>query len=260
VRARNVDSVLLLIGDFAQRLRVTVRTVRHYEQIGLLAPGAVDPGSGYRTYGTEQLVRGLQIEQLKSAGLGLNDIRAVLDDPSRWDSTLAASRIRTEARILAARAQLVTLESLSAARARIESPEIVEVAAVHVVTMSTTTSAGTLGRAIRRTMQQLSRSTRQQGAACRTFSARMPVDLRDEPITVEVRGHLDAATEESWVQPAERALAATWVGSVELLPIVYDVVLEAARDRGLATIGVVVEHYLDLGLLGSTVVRIPLAT
>jgi hypothetical protein len=47
---------------------------------------------------------------------------------------------------------------------------------------------------------------------------------------------------------------------VELLPIVYDVVLEAARDRGLATIGVVVEHYLDLGLLGSTVVRIPLAT
>jgi DNA-binding transcriptional MerR regulator len=250
VRARNVDSVLLLIGDFAQRLRVTVRTVRHYEQIGLLAPGAVDPGSGYRTYGTEQLVRGLQIEQLKSAGLGLNDIRAVLDDPSRWDSTLAASRIRTEARILAARAQLVTLESLSAARARIESPEIVEVAAVHVVTMSTTTSAGTLGRAIRRTMQQLSR----------TFSARRPVDLRDEPITVEVRGHLDAATEESWVQPAERALAATWVGSVELLPIVYDVVLEAARDRGLATIGVVVEHYLDLGLLGSTVVRIPLAT
>ena len=39
----------MTIGELARRLRVTPRTLRHYEELGLLRPQAVDDRTGYRT-------------------------------------------------------------------------------------------------------------------------------------------------------------------------------------------------------------------
>ena len=58
----------------------------------MLLPQSVDRASGYRRYGASQLMRGLQIEQLKAAGLALDDIRQVLDDPAVAMHTLSAQR------------------------------------------------------------------------------------------------------------------------------------------------------------------------
>src|SRR5579863_10034642 len=43
------------IGEFARLGTVSVRTLRHYDEIGLLPPAKVDPAIGYRGYSAEQL-------------------------------------------------------------------------------------------------------------------------------------------------------------------------------------------------------------
>ena len=45
------------IGRFAHLTGLTVKALRHYDQIGLLRPAAVDPDTGYRTYAPEQVAR-----------------------------------------------------------------------------------------------------------------------------------------------------------------------------------------------------------
>ena len=67
------------IGDFAQLGRVTVRTLHHYEELGLLCPAHIDPASGYRYYGLEQLPRLNRILALKDLGLSLDEIGLLLN-------------------------------------------------------------------------------------------------------------------------------------------------------------------------------------
>ena len=43
-------STYLSIGDFSRATHMTVKTLRHYHQIGLLEPADVDPHTGYRRY------------------------------------------------------------------------------------------------------------------------------------------------------------------------------------------------------------------
>ena len=66
------------IGDFARIGRVTVRTLHHYEELGLLAPVRSDPMTGYRYYGLEQLPRLNRILALKDLGLSLDEIGLLL--------------------------------------------------------------------------------------------------------------------------------------------------------------------------------------
>jgi len=45
----------LKIGEFARVGQVTIATLRHYDQCGLLKPNALDPDTGYRYYSLDQL-------------------------------------------------------------------------------------------------------------------------------------------------------------------------------------------------------------
>lgn len=66
------------IGRFASTGRVTVRMLRHWDEIGLLAPAYVDPVTGYRSYAPEQLADLAEIVRLRELGLGLVDVGRVL--------------------------------------------------------------------------------------------------------------------------------------------------------------------------------------
>jgi DNA-binding transcriptional MerR regulator/effector-binding domain-containing protein len=66
------------IGRFASIGRVSVRMLRHYDEIGLLVPARVDPLSGYRSYAPEQLTDLAEIMRLRGLGLGLVDITHVV--------------------------------------------------------------------------------------------------------------------------------------------------------------------------------------
>ena len=67
------------IGEFARLGGVSVRTLRHYDEIGLLRPASVDPGTGYRGYTAQQLGQLNRIMALKDLGLSLTQARRLLD-------------------------------------------------------------------------------------------------------------------------------------------------------------------------------------
>lgn len=56
------------IGDFSQMSRVSIRMLRHYDELGLLKPASVEPFTGYRYYSAHQLSRLHRIQVLKEMG------------------------------------------------------------------------------------------------------------------------------------------------------------------------------------------------
>lgn len=69
---------MLKIGEFSKLSRVSIRMLRHYDEIGLLKPAAIDPESGYRYYGVDQLPAACRITALKDMGFSLSDIRELM--------------------------------------------------------------------------------------------------------------------------------------------------------------------------------------
>jgi len=68
----------LPIGDFSRATHLSVKTLRHYHQIGLLEPVDVDTDTGYRRYATEQIVTAHIIRRFRDLDMPLDDIHAVL--------------------------------------------------------------------------------------------------------------------------------------------------------------------------------------
>lgn len=69
------------IGEFAERNGVSAKMLRHYDEIGLLKPAAIDPATGYRFYTPEQSHVLNWILILKSLDFSLGEIRELLGGP-----------------------------------------------------------------------------------------------------------------------------------------------------------------------------------
>ena len=78
------------IGDFAQLAGTNQRTLRYYEQLGLLAPTSRSAG-GSRYHDRSQLDRMTAIRRLKGLGLSLKDVAATLpaEEPDGGPTLLA---------------------------------------------------------------------------------------------------------------------------------------------------------------------------
>lgn len=77
-------------GQIARRTGITLRTLRYYDQIGLLKP-ADRRISSARRYGKEDLIRLQKIQALKYIGMPLADIQRIIDDPSLPERDLKSS-------------------------------------------------------------------------------------------------------------------------------------------------------------------------
>jgi MerR family transcriptional regulator, thiopeptide resistance regulator len=69
------------IGAIARLAGISIRTLHHYDEIGLLSPG-VRSAAGYRLYEDADLERLQQDLLLRELGFGLDEIARVLDDPA----------------------------------------------------------------------------------------------------------------------------------------------------------------------------------
>jgi DNA-binding transcriptional MerR regulator len=96
------------VGEVATLSGVSVRTLHHYDRIGLLRPATHSAG-GYRMYGDDELLRLQQILTLRYLGFPLKRIGELLDRP---DFDLVAS-LRVQQRVL--RDRIAELERVSAA-------------------------------------------------------------------------------------------------------------------------------------------------
>lgn len=66
------------IGDFARASHLSVKTLRHYHEVGLLEPSKVDPSNGYRYYSEEQIPAAQVIRRLRGLQMPVSDVKSVL--------------------------------------------------------------------------------------------------------------------------------------------------------------------------------------
>ncbi|MEO8247223.1 MAG: MerR family transcriptional regulator [Chloroflexota bacterium] len=120
---------LLSIGRFGRLCGLSVGALRHYDELGLLAPARIDPDTGYRLYRRDQADAARLIARLRDLDLPLPEIALVLRAPiAEHPALLARARDRTRARLARAQRQLHHLNRI------IEHRE-------PIVTMATTPSS-----------------------------------------------------------------------------------------------------------------------
>jgi DNA-binding transcriptional MerR regulator len=88
----------LHIGEVAERVGLSLRTVRYYEEQGLFAPAGRTSG-GFRLYTEEQVDRLLFIKQMKPLGFTVQQMRDLLDARDALDHGSAKERRAAEQRI-----------------------------------------------------------------------------------------------------------------------------------------------------------------
>ncbi len=119
----------LKIGEFSKMMRVTVKTLRLYEQKGLLQPDEVDEWTGYRYYSLTQMQRLSAIRSLQNMGFTLAEIKEILDsDTSVPSLELLEQKIadcKRQIHLLHGRYQM--LLSLSNSRKKISKMEKISI-------------------------------------------------------------------------------------------------------------------------------------
>ena len=102
------------IGRFARLTGLTVKALRHYDEVGLLRPAAVDSGTGYRSYSPDQVRRAEAIRKLRRLELPLDDVLTLLetDDPALIRRVLHGHQYRTALRSAELKVVLQKLQPL----------------------------------------------------------------------------------------------------------------------------------------------------
>ena len=102
------------MGDFSRATHLSVKTLHHYHQVGLLEPATVNPDTGYRYYSAGQIPAAQVIRRLRDLEMPVADVKAVLaapDAPAR-NALIAAHLNRLEAGLAQTRAAVESLRQL----------------------------------------------------------------------------------------------------------------------------------------------------
>jgi DNA-binding transcriptional MerR regulator len=121
---------MIRIGDFSRLARVSVVTLRHYDDLGLLTPAHVDPETGYRYYTPDQLPRLNRILALKELGFSLEQVARLLHDElpaAQIRGLLVMQRAQLEQQVREQRARLAAVEARLRHIEREGSPPVYDV-------------------------------------------------------------------------------------------------------------------------------------
>jgi DNA-binding transcriptional MerR regulator len=107
-------ATMLTIGDFSRMTHLSVKTLRHYHQVGLLEPSSVNPDSGYRYYTAGQVPLAQVIVRLRNLEMPVPDVKAVLaaPDAAQRNELISAHLGRLEAGLASTRAAVSSLRNL----------------------------------------------------------------------------------------------------------------------------------------------------
>lgn len=92
----STSATTMQIGELADRTGLSLRTIRHYDEIGLLVPSGRSDG-GYRLYTEEDLDRLLLIRRMKPLGFSLESMKELLDAVAAYrDAPTEENRARVD--------------------------------------------------------------------------------------------------------------------------------------------------------------------
>jgi DNA-binding transcriptional MerR regulator len=105
---------MIRIGDFSKLSMVSIKTLRYYDEMGLLKPISIDRETGYRYYTVDQLPRLNRILALKDLGFSLQQIGQVLNEgisPEQLRGMLRLKRAELQQQIADGQERMVRLEA-----------------------------------------------------------------------------------------------------------------------------------------------------
>lgn len=112
---------LMPIGRFSQICRLSIKTLRHYDEVGLLKPAHIDRWTNYRYYAIEQAAIAEEIRLLRATEMPIEDIRVFLNesDSVRRDIILDQHYQRLQQRIVEHQTALALLKRLQQRKERV---------------------------------------------------------------------------------------------------------------------------------------------
>jgi DNA-binding transcriptional MerR regulator len=107
-------AALMSIGEFATVTHLSVKALRHYGEVGLLAPAEVDPQSGYRFYAAAQIPVAHVIRRFRDLDMPLEQVKAVLDadTPGTRDRVILEHLDHMESKLDATQSAVASLREL----------------------------------------------------------------------------------------------------------------------------------------------------
>ncbi|MGK5553396.1 MerR family transcriptional regulator [Actinomadura kijaniata] len=229
-----MDEELLPIGRFARLCRLSVKRLRHYDEIGLLRPARVDAASGYRYYRREQARDAFVIGLLRSLDVPLPVVARVLEGEA--GDALRQARDRMEAELARRRRALAALDRVLAEGLPAPRVELCDEPARRVRTVRDLATPDSVAAV---TSACVARAL--DGPPPGLMAGLFPLDMRDEfPVTVAVE---DPAGAE--VLDGGRFAAAVHLGPYEQIPLTVHAVLAWCGEHGFTPVGPVREVYLD---------------
>lgn len=102
----------LKIGEVATQSGLSVKTIRYYEEIGLLSPTVERSETGYRLFHPQVLNRLAFIRRAQSLGLSLSEIQQILGVHDEGELPCGEVKQHLEAKVAAISEQIAALETL----------------------------------------------------------------------------------------------------------------------------------------------------
>jgi DNA-binding transcriptional MerR regulator/effector-binding domain-containing protein len=244
------------IGDFSRLARVTIKTLHHYDEAGLLQPLHVDRQSGYRYYDASQLPTLHRILLLKDLGFALEQIRELLHADSESLATMLEQRQRELADTIAA--DQSRLRRLEALRSALEQPGSAAQSSVLLRELPAIEVYAVRQRVphFGAPMQALFEEAEAVVAAAQARSPASPFtifhdpDYREQDVDVEVcipvkRGVAKLHTHV--LPPCAASVSLTYRGPYEQTPLAYSQLLEWMSRSGMRLAGSLREVYHRYG-------------
>ena len=237
--------MLYSIGEFSRITRLSVKTLRFYQDKGLLAPAQIDSESGYRYYRPDQIQDARRIAALKDLDLSLAEIAEILrscEDDRDLIAILEAQKAKLNKRIRDYREAIRSMESLI----KTEQQAMKETRNEYEVEEKQLEDQLVAGYRMRGRYDEMGKGFKVLGKAAGRHLKGTPLALYycDEyqeedadfepcfPVKKEVRGEgIDCRT-----LPGGRALTLRHKGPYPTLGESYARLISAAKERGLTSI------------------------
>jgi DNA-binding transcriptional MerR regulator/effector-binding domain-containing protein len=254
-------ATMLTIGDFSRMTHLSVKALRHYHDLGVLEPAAVDPFTGYRSYDTSQVGSAQVIRRLRDLGMPLDSIAAVLAAPDleARNREIAAHLARMERQLEQTQASVAALRALLTGPADRPAIELRAIPAVTALAVRQVVDAAELTEWGAGAFEALAQALTAAGlTAAGPYGALYPGDFfeleRSEitvflPVTSDGGGPggagLDRAGRVRLLEiPAVEAAVAVHQGAFSEIDRTYGAVGAVVAERAIGVDGPIREYYL----------------
>lgn len=197
-------NTLLTVGELAKRTGITVRTLHHYDRLGLVKPTGRSNGN-YRLYGAEDVKRLQAVRSLQEAGFSLKRIKTMMDYPGfSFDQAIALHLGKLKEKIGLEKkleSRLTTMQELLKAK---KNPTLDDV--VYLLGVTTNVKLFKL-------------DAKDEAKLARHWAQFSPADIKAveaewPKLIAKVRAHMDKGTDPK--DPAVQKLAKRWMELVTM--------------------------------------------